>query len=341
MQDSLPEPSYDDSAEADKLSAAMELASTAGRWFTAVLSLGLVVTIIFWAYRVGVRDASELPVIQAMNEPARTRPEDPGGTVADNQGLEVNEVLAGEEASIPSESQTAPPSVALIDEDIPSVEDDDAISFVNTPQNGESNPETVLDPNPDTPDEVNPQPDTQPAVAVATEPPPTVEDQEQAAREQAAREQAAQEQAARERAAQEQAAREQAAQEQAAREQAAQEQNNEEQAARDEEARKIQEALEAALREEEAERQANTPNPNLRVQLGSFDSEIAALGFLDTLSSRHGDLLASRRISVQKVTTGTQVIFRIRASGFSQEDDTNALCQALRARGVDCVPVGG
>ena len=325
----------------------MEFAGTATRWFTTVLSLGLVVTIVFWAYRVGVRDASELPVIKAMNEPARSRPEDPGGTVADNQGLEVNEVLAGEEASIPAQSQTAPPSVALAEEDVPVVERPAAaITFVTpaedgTPPDGgeeitrENASVAVDDPLGEAPAATEDTQPAEPAVAATTDPAQTRQDQEDAAREQAAREQAAREQAARDQAAREQAAKEQAAA------RAQQERNNAEQAARDEEARKIQAALEAALKEEEAARQATTPDPNLRVQLGSFDSEIAALGFLDTLTSRHGDLLASRRISVQKVTSGSRVLFRIRASGFTRADDTNALCQALRARGVDCVPVGG
>ena len=48
-----------------------------------------------WSYNLGTRDAGEVPVIKAIDGPARIQPEDPGGLQAAHQGLEVNRVLAG------------------------------------------------------------------------------------------------------------------------------------------------------------------------------------------------------------------------------------------------------
>ncbi len=64
------------------------------RWIGAVASVSLVIGIIYWGSLLGQRDASEIPVIRAMEGNARIVPEDPQGIQADNQGLAVNEVLA-------------------------------------------------------------------------------------------------------------------------------------------------------------------------------------------------------------------------------------------------------
>jgi SPOR domain len=346
MQDSLPE-SPQGADEAEGLETVMGFVSVAMRWFTTSLSLGLVIVIVFWAYRLGVRDASELPVIRAMNEPARTRPEDPGGMIAENQGLEVNEVLAGQEAGTPGETQTAPPPVFLTDEDVPSVdpkEPQEEVALAIQPE--ADDPLDTEDPREDDPIAAfDPFADVSGRIDNTDRPPPRPEDLNQPAISftddgQAEREQAA----ARQREEAERIARQR--EETARREQAAQEQQSRdpEVARREQEAREIQEALERALRDQQpatATTASTAPNPNVRIQLGSFDTEIGALGYLETLTSVHGDLLASRRISVQKVTSGNRVEYRIRASGFRSAGETAALCQALRARGVDCVQVGG
>jgi hypothetical protein len=64
------------------------------RWIGAVASVSLVIGIIYWGFLIGQRDATDVPVIRAMEGNARIVPDDPQGTQADNQGLAVNEVLA-------------------------------------------------------------------------------------------------------------------------------------------------------------------------------------------------------------------------------------------------------
>ena len=80
------------------------------RWIGAVASLSLVVGIIYWGFLIGQRDATDVPVIRAMEGNARIVPDDPQGTQADNQGLAVNEVLAETTPTAVDTSTTLAPS---------------------------------------------------------------------------------------------------------------------------------------------------------------------------------------------------------------------------------------
>ena len=60
----------------------------------AVVSLGLMVWIGVWGYKVVARDVSGVPVVRAAsNEPMRMAPEKPGGQLVAHQWLSVNEVM--------------------------------------------------------------------------------------------------------------------------------------------------------------------------------------------------------------------------------------------------------
>ena len=84
----------------------------------AVTSLALVVGLGVWGYRLAVRDVRGVPVIQAMEGPMRIAPEDPGGEIADHQGLAVNDVAAiGTAAPPPEKLVLAPRPVELAPED--------------------------------------------------------------------------------------------------------------------------------------------------------------------------------------------------------------------------------
>src|SRR3954469_4725433 len=76
----------------------------------AAVFLGLIALLGLWSYRLGTRDAAEVPIIKAMDGPARVQPDDPGGLQAAHQGLEVNEVLAGKPAPTPKEIPPAQPA---------------------------------------------------------------------------------------------------------------------------------------------------------------------------------------------------------------------------------------
>lgn len=99
-----------DSVESAPLGATGVVA-IALRWFGAVASISLVAGIIYWGFILGQRDATEVPVIRAMEGNARIVPDDPQGTQADNQGLAVNEVLA-ENTPSAIDTNTTPAPVA-------------------------------------------------------------------------------------------------------------------------------------------------------------------------------------------------------------------------------------
>lgn len=68
-------------------------------WIGALMSVGLVVGLAIWAWQLTVRDVSGVPVIRALEGPMRVAPENPGGSVADHQGLAVNRITEGAEAA--------------------------------------------------------------------------------------------------------------------------------------------------------------------------------------------------------------------------------------------------
>lgn len=94
--------------------------TTAIKSLSAMISLGLIIGIVVWSWRLGARDPMELPVIKAMEGPSRIQPADPGGTQAENQGLEVNGVLANNtEPPVSDEVALAPQPASLTEEDAP------------------------------------------------------------------------------------------------------------------------------------------------------------------------------------------------------------------------------
>ena len=86
----------------------------------AVTSLALIAGVGIWGYQLVMRDVSGIPVVRATEGEMRIRPDDPGGLLAENTGLAVNEVTAVGEASGPVDRVVlAPNPVGLTDEDQP------------------------------------------------------------------------------------------------------------------------------------------------------------------------------------------------------------------------------
>lgn len=79
-------------------------------WAGALVSMGLVIGMGVWAFQLLVRDVADVPVIRALEGPMRIAPEDPGGSIAENQGLAVNRLAEGAEAApVPDQLLLAPP----------------------------------------------------------------------------------------------------------------------------------------------------------------------------------------------------------------------------------------
>lgn len=84
-----------------------------------VISIGLIVGLGAWSYKLLVRDVTGVPVVRAMEGPMRVAPEDPGGERAAHQGLAVNRIAAvGDAAPPPERIVLAPRSVDLAAEDL-------------------------------------------------------------------------------------------------------------------------------------------------------------------------------------------------------------------------------
>ena len=115
---SAPEGYYTpDAAEAHSAGNSIKnLTNVAG----ALVSLALVAGVAVWGYKLVVRDVSGIPVVRAAEGDMRVRPENPGGQLARNTGLAVNEVAGAGEASGPVDQVIlAPRPTELSDEDQP------------------------------------------------------------------------------------------------------------------------------------------------------------------------------------------------------------------------------
>ncbi|WP_224814292.1 SPOR domain-containing protein [Hasllibacter sp. MH4015] len=117
-----PEYGYDYSEYPDETAAGHGAPGDASRvtqlvnWAGALVSMGLVIGMGVWAWQLMMRDVADVPVIRALEGPMRIAPENPGGSVAENQGLAVNRLAEGEEAApVPDQLTVAPGPIELIE----------------------------------------------------------------------------------------------------------------------------------------------------------------------------------------------------------------------------------
>ena len=75
------------------------------------------------------------------------------------------------------------------------------------------------------------------------------------------------------------------------------------------------------------------------VQLGAYDSEAITRQAWRQLVAANSDLLSSKSLYVERATNNARVFYRLRVAGFQNTDQTRQLCEALRARGIACIPV--
>ena len=86
----------------------------------AVISLAVFVGIVTWGAKTVLRDSSGVPVVRALEGPARVAPEDPGGLLVAHQGLTVNEVAGSQiTGAVVDPLQLAPRPINLQAEDQP------------------------------------------------------------------------------------------------------------------------------------------------------------------------------------------------------------------------------
>lgn len=294
------------------------------RMIGAALFLGVVAAMGLWAYRLGTRDAAEVPIIRAMEGPVRIQPEDPGGLRAAHQGLEVNSVLAGRpENASPAGSAGAPLTAAptlLAEEDGPQGElvIAEPAPLVDVEMSPDADLRMPLDDGALA--EASAPAAVAPAETAAEPDAPVVDATSLAALVEAAVEPQAAESGPRPLRRPANLPRARAAAPAAATAAAS--------------------PAAAAPAAAPAAREVASPSRGSRmVQLGAYDSEANTRAAWNQLVARYGDLLGSKNLYIERTTANARVFYRLRVAGFENTDQTREMCEALRARGVDCIPV--
>lgn len=317
---------YSDDYESVAVGEANRLIPDGVRKLTgAALFLGLIAMMGLWSYRLGTRDAGEVPVIKAAEGPARVEPEDPGGLQAAHQGLEVNAVLAGRPAPMPTQAKPAAPvPEQLAEEDEPQGE-----LVLKAPAAMAQRVLAGADDLPMPRDGAT----LGDAAAVEMSPPPSPDDALALAEEEEAAPAAADAQRPRNRPANLAVARAKVTPVSVSK------------PATPAPAPKPANATAAAATPAKPSSPAPAKEvaglaPGARlVQLGAFDSEAITRQAWQQLVARNGDLLGSKSLFVERTTANARVFYRLRVAGFQNAEQTRALCEALRARGTACIPV--
>lgn len=98
-------------------------------WAGAAVSVGLVAGLCVWGVKLVQRDIAGVPVIKPLAGDPRVLPEDPGGQLASNQGLAVNQLQAsGVAAPAADRLVLAPSLIDVIDADAPVIAEGSAVS---------------------------------------------------------------------------------------------------------------------------------------------------------------------------------------------------------------------
>ncbi|MEX0970649.1 MAG: SPOR domain-containing protein [Paracoccaceae bacterium] len=293
-------------------------AARAVLWFGAVLSIVMVAGVVYWAYSLGQRDASDVPVIRALAGLPRERPVDAGGAQVPNQGLAVNEVLGGTESADPTQmAALAPETSGLAADDQPVLPDVGSQSSV-TPEaeSGEVAPESSgsfapLPAAPGTALETGPEQaenttETEDLGGVALDIPRPLR---RASRIDAASEDGVLSAAI---------------------------------------AEALAQANSAAASPPSTPSESNTASPGdvrdvpvgtRMIQLGAFDTEAAAAAQWDGLAASHPQLFATMERYIERRQAGGRVFYRLRALGFEELEQARAMCAALLARDIQCITV--
>ncbi len=283
--------------------APLGIARLAMNWIGAIASIALVIGLVYWVFNLGTRDPNDIPIIRAMEGPARTQPENPGGTQANHQGLAVNSVQSEGSTEKPAETVVlAPEQQSLTSEDLAQNE----LAKAKPELRPEPKPET--EPTPDVTD-----------VAKAEEPTPTIQDPSLIV----------------ESITVENESTVISSSEYAPLQSPVPQSRPTNLSSRVQAAAKVKEEPQVT----DPENVSSVPVGTRLVQLGAYDSETIAAIEWDKLISKHGDLLTGKKRLIQSAESGGRTFFRLRAMGFNDVEDSRNLCSALLARGTPCIPV--
>lgn len=287
----------------------------------AMISLVLVAGVAVWGYKLLVRDVSGIPVVRAAIGEMRERPANPGGQLAQHQGLAVNAVASEGAASEHADAlRLAPKPVELQDEDVPSQEVDvaampqvDPAAAAQTP--GQTGP--IIDAA-----AALQSGDMNDLVAQLTDGVDLMASEDLLSDDSADAEVADAAMPAIHNALFE--------------------------------APGVRQSLRPKHRPAAPARiitASATPEPVPEIdaaalpvgthlaQLGAFDSAEVASAQWDQANQRFGAYLEGKTRVIQKASSGGRVFYRLRAMGFEDLSDARRFCSALVAENADCIPV--
>lgn len=95
-------------------------------------------------------------------------------------------------------------------------------------------------------------------------------------------------------------------------------------------------ASKAALEDAETLQQAAANSP-VQIQLGAFPSEDMTRAQWVGIKAQHEEVLAGRALAIQTTQSGGTTWYRLRVGPFRDRAEAESLCQALKARGQDCL----
>lgn len=359
------EEDWDDPQHADSHDPAMYEAagmrqrlSRLTHYIGALVSVGLIIILAVWGFKLVVRDVSGVPVIRAVQGEARTAPENPGGELSDRMGLAVNGVAAGVTPGETDRVAIAPKATELEDQDMPM----GALGATAQPPS-----RAVELPPVDSAARVIARPDSEPAVvedeagadsvanAVITDAPVVEAPVNEALTDLAGREpqdsaitqalaEAQSPEAAPPPPAVAQSARPAprprrvaSAQPVAPAQPVASDANTVPvvHEARPEAASR---PSEPAAEEPAAPAPAKVASGSSMAQIGAFDSDKLARGEWNRVSAKHGSIFAGKSMVVQEHKANGRTFWRLRAGGFASKEEARRFCAALIAQGVDCIP---
>ncbi|QXT38970.1 SPOR domain-containing protein [Gymnodinialimonas ceratoperidinii] len=293
-------------------------------WAGALVSMGLVIGMGVWAFQLMVRDVADVPVIRALDGPMRVAPDNPGGSIAENQGLAVNRLAEGAEAApVPDQLLLAPPPQDLAAAEIGATEEPEEQAFENASS-------ALPDIDAEVVPEVVPEESTdaliarllQEATPLSDMDAPAVEEPDAAEIEIVSRAAVIPVSTPGVRRSPRPAFRPAGLSARAA-------------------VLTPTPAVAGVIEDDEGFEIATSElDPGTRlVQLGAFDSPALARSEWERLTGNFPDFFLGRARVIEEATSGGQTFYRLRAHGFADLSASRRFCAALVAQGAACIPV--
>ena len=267
-------------------------------WFGASLALLLIVALVVWAYRLGHRDVTAIPVIRAVLEPAKVQPDEPGGAKVAHQDISSYSAGAVDAADTADTTGTAGGAKS------PSTE----ITFAPPPERP-AEEDVAMGALQPTPSAENPAPETAPeATARAIEDPAgEAPGEDPEATETAALDASDLAPGASPRV-----------------------------RVRPRDLVQRMAAARRAIFEE-AEPELRAAASQVQIQLGAFPDRNVTKSEWERIYRANEDILQDRALVVQSTISGGRRFFRLRSGPFKDRIEAQNVCRALQARGQDCL----